>query len=383
MRRLRRPLHHPLAKVFLRSIESLTTSLSDASLRDYLATIRRFLDYLGENYTEVRQVDQLRRDPHILGWLAQLRSHTPPFAKITLVNRVIRLHRLLEDLAWTEQLPALAHLVTSDDAPRRDHYLPRSLTPTQDDSIQQELLRRNDLTSNALLLLRHTGMRIGECTDLSFDCLRPLGPEQWVIHVPLGKLKTERWVPVDSFVCQVINRLRLLRSQDASEAGSRFLLARPHGRHMLIREIRAALQDVVATAGINTRIVPHQFRHTYASDMLRGGVSFPAVMKLLGHTTPSMTMLYLEITQTDLQREYHLARAHPRHLAPMPRTPLYTALPRADLVSLIDSLRAAQNVLEMFRRALPDGSNRHLLDRIANRVVKIVAQLLNFNLPQD
>jgi hypothetical protein len=116
--------------------------------------------------------------------------------------------------------------------------------------------------------------------------------------------------------------------------------------------------------------------------MLRGGVTFPAVMKLLGHTTPGMTMLYLEITQVDLQREYHLARSHPRHLVPVPPTPLYTSSPRADLVSLIDSLRAAQHILEMFRRALPDGSNCRLLHRIANRLVKIVAQLLNLNSPQ-
>jgi site-specific recombinase XerD len=382
MRRLRRPLHHPLAKAFFRSVESLTTSLGDASLRDYLATIRRFLDYLGANYPEVRRLEQLRRDPHILGWLAQLRSHTPPLAKITVVSRVIRLHRMLEDLAWTEQLPALAHLLTSDDVPRRDHYLPRSLTPKQDESIQQELLRRNDFTSNVLLLLRHTGMRIGECADLSINCLRTLGQDQWVIHVPLGKLKTERWVPVDSFVCQVINRLRLLRSQDESDAGN-FLLTRPHGRELLIRGIRAALQDVVAAAGINTRIVPHQFRHTYASDMLRGGVTFPAVMKLLGHTTPAMTMLYLEITQTDLQREYNLARSHPRHLVPAPRTPLYTSSPRADLGSLVESLRAAQHILEMFRRALPDGSTRRLLTRVANRLVKIVTQLLNLNPPKE
>src|SRR6202790_76827 len=37
------------------------------------------------------------------------------------------------------------------------------------------------------LLLRHTGMRIGECVDLSYDCLRSTGPNQWTIHVPLGK----------------------------------------------------------------------------------------------------------------------------------------------------------------------------------------------------
>ena len=33
-------------------------------------------------------------------------------------------------------------------------------------------------------------------------------------------------------------------------------------------------------------IVPHQIRHTYATEMLRAGVSFPVLMKLLGHTDP-------------------------------------------------------------------------------------------------
>ena len=105
-----------------------------------------------------------------------MRSHNPPLATITRANYVIYLRRMLEELAWTEQLPALAHLLGRDDVPRKEHHLPRPLTPEQDQLIQQELLRRNDLASNVLLLLRHTGMRIGECVDLSFDCLRPLGP---------------------------------------------------------------------------------------------------------------------------------------------------------------------------------------------------------------
>jgi hypothetical protein len=114
----------------------------------------------------------------------------------------------LEELAWTHDLPALLRLLYPDDIPRPDAWLPRPLTPQQDRLIQQELLRRNDLAGNVLLLLRHTGMRIGECVDRSFDCLRPLGPQQWAIHVPLGKLKTERPAPVGSFVCQLVHRLR-------------------------------------------------------------------------------------------------------------------------------------------------------------------------------
>jgi len=48
-------------------------------------------------------------------------------------------------------------------------------------------------------------MRIGECADLCHDCLRNVGPDRWVIHVPLGKLKTERMVPVDSLVHELSN----------------------------------------------------------------------------------------------------------------------------------------------------------------------------------
>ncbi len=74
--------------------------------------------------------------------------------------------------------------------------------------LQQELMRRNDLAGNLFLLLRHTGIRISERVDLSYDCLHSISPNQWEIHVPLGKLKTERMVPVDTFVRDLVHRLR-------------------------------------------------------------------------------------------------------------------------------------------------------------------------------
>jgi integrase len=377
----RTPLQHPLAQPFQGAAESLTTALGESSVAEYLGTVHLFLTYLGTFHPQVRSLEQLRRDPHILGWLAQLRSHMPPLAKFTLAARIVRLRRILEELAWTRQLPALAHLLGRDDVPRPDHRLPRPLTPDQDQRIQQELQRRNDLLSNALLLLRHTGMRIGECVDLSLDCLRPLGPDQWVLLVPLGKLGTERWVPVDSVVCQIVHRLRSLRPPQAPDLG-RLLLPRKRGRYQMIRGIRAALQDAATAAGIKARIVPHQFRHTYASEMLRAGVSLPAVVKLLGHKTPRMTLQYLEITQQDLQREYRLARSQPRHLVPAPRAASSVSPPSADLAGLIDSLRTTQHVLEMFRRSVAETSYRRLLDRLANRLVKIVAEAKKLKTPE-
>jgi len=367
------PLQHSLTALFQRAAQSLTTSLNHDAFRFYNGTIRNFLNFLGAQYPQVQSLKQLRRDPHILAWFAFLRSHRPPLATITYTPHLVHLRCMLEEQAWTEDLPALAHLILRQDTPRRDHYLPRPLTADQDRLIHQELLRRDDRNSNAFLLLRHTGMRIGECADLSFDCLRLVGPQEWAIHVPLGKLKTERMVPVDSFVARLVERLRLLRSQDPSPADG-FLLARPTGRNALLHRLRAVWREIVAAVGITTRIVPHQLRHTFGTEMLRAGVSLPAVMKLLGHLKPDMTLHYVEVTLLDLQREFHMARSQPRHLVPTSRLPSSLTSPQANLASLLDSLHVAQHVVEMFRRTLPQGPERRLLGRIANRLSKIAAE---------
>jgi len=368
------PVQHPLAALFQRAAQSLTTALNHDAFRFYNGTIRNFLNFLGAQFPQVQSLEQLRRDPHILAWFTFLRSRQPPLATITYSFHLYHLRSILEELAWTEDFPTLARLILRQDTPRRDHYLPRPLTVDQDRLIQQELMRRDDRNSNAFLLLRHTGMRIGECADLSFDCLRQVGPQSWAIHVPLGKLKTERLVPVDAFVCRLVERLRLLRSQDPSPADG-FLLARPTGRNALLHRLRAVWRDIVAAVGIKTRIVPHQLRHSYGTEMARAGISLPAVMKLLGHIEPEMTMHYLEVSLLDLEREFHLARSQPRHLVPASQLPTATRSPQANLAGLLDSLHVAQHVLEMFRRTLPQGPQRRLLNRIANRLAKIAAEI--------
>jgi integrase len=215
-------------------------------------------------------------------------------------------------------------------------------------------------------------MRIGECADLSLDCLRATGPAQWAVHVPLGKLKTERMVPVDAFVRDLVQRLRFFRSLEPLPPDGR-LLAWPGTRVSLLARLREYLHMVCHSIGLPTDIVPHQMRHTYGTEMLRAGVGFAAVMKLLGHTSPRMTMRYVDVTLTDLQREFQLARSKPRHLAPQPKTSLTP--PRTGLEGLIDSLLAAQHVMEMFRRSLPNGNARNRLLRLSKRLIKILAEI--------
>jgi integrase len=366
------PLQHPLSGLLERAIEDVTAALTPDTVRQYRGTARNFLLYLTDNYPGIDSVKQLRRDPHILGWLAHLRSHQPPLAVSTLLTRILFLRGILQRLAWTAQVPELAYLLHREDAPRRPKRLPRPLTGEQDEAVQQELLRRNDLAANVFLLLRHTGMRIGEAVDLSIDCLHSCGPDQWAILVPLGKLKTERMVPVDSFVCQIVQRLRFFRSFDPLPQDGR-LIARTFAKETLIRKLRDYLHELCHAVGISGRIVPHRMRHTYATQMLRSGVTFPAVMKLLGHKSADMTALYVEVAQTDLQREFHQAQSQPRHIAPRPHAPLTS--PRPGLDGVIDSLLVAQHTLEMFRRTLDDSHPRRRLDRLSNRLSKILAEV--------
>jgi hypothetical protein len=92
-------------------------------------------------------------------------------------------------------------------------------------------------------------------------------------------------------------------------------------------------------------------------------------------------MRYLDVALTDLQREFQLARSQPRHLVPQPKVPL--ARLRRGLDGVVDSLLAAQHVLEMFRRALPKGPSRECVDRLSNALRRLLAKPANSPRPES
>jgi len=109
MNRARRPLlQYPLAPLFDRAVHSLCVALSPETTRHYRGTVRNFLSYLGTAHPAVKCLNQLRREPHILGWMSRLRSQVPPLATSSYIQLLIALRPLLTELAWTEQLPQLA-----------------------------------------------------------------------------------------------------------------------------------------------------------------------------------------------------------------------------------------------------------------------------------
>ena len=88
-------------------------------------------------------------------------------------------------------------------------------------------------------------------------------------------------------------------------------------------------------------------------------------------------MRYVDVAGADLQREFHLARSQPRHLAPQPKAPSFS--PRGGLDGVVYSLLFAQHTIERFRRSLPDGAAKHRLNQLANRLTQILAETRRLN----
>jgi site-specific recombinase XerD len=368
-----------LEQIFDAHIRVLATTLRPNTVALYRYAPRHFLTYLHTLFPQVRKLSQLRRDPHLLGWFRWLCEQDPPLRNKTREIYLLVLRRLFQDLIDNGH-SLQPGLIRREDFPPPDRYLPQPLSPEDDQRLDQELRHTDDLQSNALLLIRATGVRIGEGIDLPLDCLRQVGEELWALHVPLGKLHTERFVPVDDDIRHIVARILTLRALDPTSSSLQsngFLLPRRFQPHALYRALHRTLADAARRAGCTTSVNPHRLRHSYATSMLRLGVSLPALMQLLGHKDIRMTLRYVQVTQQDLQREFRLARQNTAHLLHIPQLPLpqTTAPLRADPSTIRDAISATRHLLQMFRLQLEDDNARRKLRRLTQRLFNISREL--------
>jgi integrase/recombinase XerD len=74
--------------------------------------------------------------------------------------------------------------------------------------------------------------------------------------------------------------------------------------------LNQAIGRYVRQARISTRVTTHTFRHTCATEMLRGGSSIRYVQELLGHADISTTQVYTRLLPLDLVKAHK--KTHPR-----------------------------------------------------------------------
>lgn len=270
--------------------------------------------------TDLVSLADLDRQRHIEPWLhtiaAARHRHTGALLSASeRRSRIFAVKRMLEDIAewgWA-QAPA-RRLIFVGDIPRLPRPLPRYLPVDADRRLVGALeASPNRLRADALLLARATGIRIGELVDLELDCVHEVpGADAW-LKVPLGKLDTERMVPLDDEVLAIVDRIVEHRSpgrplrQPRTGRMVEFLLTH-QGRRVSKDVLRDELARASEAAGLE-RVTPHQLRHTYATALVNAGVSLQALMALLGHQTAAMSLRYGRLFDATVRADYERALA--------------------------------------------------------------------------
>ncbi len=155
-----------------------------------------------------------------------------------------------------------------------------------------------DLALVGLMLL--DGLRSCEVLALPLENLQLPDAQMRV----LGKGNKQRVLPLPPEVIEVLDKyLRLERPLTNSPALFVSLKGRQRGRAMtpaglrsLFRHHRVGSQVPHANA--------HRFRHTFGADMVRAGISLPALQHLMGHSQIHTTMLYVQLAPQDVWSEY-------------------------------------------------------------------------------
>lgn len=171
-----------------------------------------------------------------------------------------------------------------------------------------------DLAIVGLMLLQ--GLRSAEVLALNRDDL--LLPESQ-LRVR-GKGNRFRFLPLAPETTQLLDHyLRLERPQLSTAAVFVVLKGRARGLRMTSAGLRSLFRHHRHTTGIQLAN-PHRFRHTFASDMVRAGLSLPALMQLMGHADIQTTLRYVLVTPQDVYLQY--ARAVAQRIHPLPKISL-------------------------------------------------------------
>jgi integrase len=189
----------------------------------------------------------------------------------------------------------------------------RSIVPLSIDEVARfwsSFRTTRDLAIVGLMLLQ--GLRSAEVLALNPDDVL-LSEGQLRVR---GKGSKLRFLPLAPETVQLLDHyMRLERPNPCSAALFVSLKGPARGQRMTPAGLRSLFRYHRRTTGIKLAH-PHRFRHTFASDMVRAGVSLPALMRLMGHSDIQTTLLYVQITPQDVYLEY--ARAVSQHVRPLP-----------------------------------------------------------------
>ena len=284
--------------------------LSENSLTSYARDLRYFLEFLQSRDLELSEVTATV----LSDFEVWLKDRSLAISSINRTNSAVKSFLIYCAREYDLNLPTGE--ISSHKVARK---LPKALTIDEITSLIESAKSLSEATSLrdvALLeLLYSTGGRVSEIIGINMNDLAKVESDNEVIQsIKLrGKGAKERIVPIGSYALSALdNYLVRVRPALVAKSGkneSALFLNSRGGR--LSRQ--SAWNIVLASAqasGLEGKVSPHVFRHSYATHLLDGGADIRVVQELLGHSSVTTTQIYTLVTIDKIRQSY--SSAHPR-----------------------------------------------------------------------
>ncbi len=277
-------------------------NFSEHTLRAYSTDLNQFLSFLEEEGCETfNNVDTML----LRKFLSLLRSNGS--SKTTIGRKMAALRSLYKYFmkkGTIDYNPVLAIRI-----PKKEKKLPDFI----DIKEMEQFLDAPDKTSlkgirdSAILeTLYSSGIRVSELTGLNNS---DIDHHSGLINVK-GKGKKVRLVPIGNVALNAINEYIEAKNGDKKMNQNHAMFLNKFGDRLTTRSVARLIDGYLKQTGLNKKVSPHVFRHSFATHLLDRGAGLRAVQEFLGHANLSSTQIYTHVSTDRLQKVYN--RAHPR-----------------------------------------------------------------------
>jgi len=152
------------------------------------------------------------------------------------------------------------------------------------------------------------GLRVSELVNLK---VTNLFFEQGFVKIE-GKADKERLVQVSKRAIEEINKYlnSYRKTLKISKESENILFLNRRGKKLSRVMIFTIIKNLADKIGLEKKISPHTFRHSFATHLINGGADLRAVQEMLGHESILTTEIYTHLDRDYLRSTIH--QFHPR-----------------------------------------------------------------------